>query len=323
MTRTHLIHGLRIRSEVALDAPAVEAGDHDVEIRWGERRMIPDRAPAGTLRAALEVPGRSWLVSRTTGAYVLRLAELVDFEFDAGLGAIAVHLAPEVAEEVASLLIGGVLATLIVLRGHCVLHASAVAGERGVVAFVGQAGTGKTTVAALCCAAGSTLVSDDALRVERDGAGGSCFSGSHELRLRSQASELASLLSVHAGRRTADQRVAVRAAPAPLGRLPLAAIVAPVCVHGGSRLQVERLRGASAMFELVRHPRTLGWIDPEPARRDFEVMCELAEVVPVYRARLPWGPPFAVSWGEQLLDQIGARSRRKKGAALTAGGRSW
>lgn len=66
------------------------------------------------------------------------------------------------------------------------VHRSPDAEEVGgrAVAFIGSSGIGKTTLKALCCAAGARLVTDDVLRVEpRDGEGW-CFHGTCTLRLR-------------------------------------------------------------------------------------------------------------------------------------------
>jgi hypothetical protein len=60
-----------------------------------------------------------------------------------------------------------VLPLAAVLQGLDVLHASAVAWDRGVVAFVGPSGAGKTTLATRLVARGATLITDDGLALER------------------------------------------------------------------------------------------------------------------------------------------------------------
>ena len=59
-----------------------------------------------------------------------------------------------------------VLPLAAVLQGLDVVHASAVACEGGVAAFVGPSGAGKTTVATRLVARGASLVTDDALALE-------------------------------------------------------------------------------------------------------------------------------------------------------------
>ena len=86
-----------------------------------------------------------------------------------------VHADPDADDGVPSLFLGGALAAAVALRGACVLHASAVQTENLVIAFVGSSGMGKTTVAALCCASGARLVTDDVLRVTAEQGRAWCF----------------------------------------------------------------------------------------------------------------------------------------------------
>jgi hypothetical protein len=73
------------------------------------------------------------------------------------------HVAPvDVARDAVSLdLIGVVLPYAMHLRGAWCVHASAVVVDDGVIAFVAESGTGKSTLAAACLQAGASLVSDD------------------------------------------------------------------------------------------------------------------------------------------------------------------
>jgi hypothetical protein len=311
VTRTYALHGLRVRSQVQLDAPVVDPGPSDLHVRLGPRRSVPDAAPAGRLLAHLELPGGSSSLAAIDGAgYTLRIHSLCDFELDRELRGIQVHLAPDADTELASLFMGSVLAVALALKGCCVLHGSAVEVGGRALAFVGASGMGKTTVAAMFCVAGARLVTDDVLRVECRQERAWCFSGSSELRLRPAAAELAEKLESSVRRDTVDKRFAVRAAPAATGRLGLGAIVAPVWALGTEKLVIERLRGTDAMLELVRFPRTVGWVDSETARRDFGVLASLAREVPIYRAGLPWGPPFRADVAQALLASIGPDASR-------------
>ena len=91
------------------------------------------------------------------------------------------------------IMIRGSLAALqLYLRGHLVLHASAVQLVDHAVAFIGHSGMGKSTLATLMCADGSgTVITDDVLRVDKnsDRSPGS-KTGQPEVRLRSGAEGL-------------------------------------------------------------------------------------------------------------------------------------
>ena len=72
-------------------------------------------------------------------------------------------------EDTATYLLGPVLGWLLRLRGIVCLHASAVVVEGKVVAFVGEAGAGKSTTAAAFAQAGYPILSDDIVAlVEKD-----------------------------------------------------------------------------------------------------------------------------------------------------------
>ena len=72
-------------------------------------------------------------------------------------------------EDAATYLLGPVLGLLLRFRGVTCLHASAVAFEDSIVAFVGAEGAGKSTTAAAFARSGCAVVSDDVVAiVERD-----------------------------------------------------------------------------------------------------------------------------------------------------------
>lgn len=302
-SHTYRVHGLRVRSEVPLPAP-IEGGGPDIEVAVGDRRHVPDAPPDGDLLAHLDLPvGSSSLVSRR-GGYLLRIHGLCEFEIDLGVRTIVAHLALSAEEELLAVLLGGALSTALTLAGRCILHASAVEWGDGAIAFVGASGMGKTTVAALCCAAGAALVADDALWVEYEDERAWCATGFLELRLRTGADSLTPTLKGKRRVSSLDQRVCIRPIPTTSSRLPIRAVVTPQCVRDLRDLQVARLRAAEAVLELLRYPRSLGWIDPGPARRSFDVLTEVASVMPVYRASIPWGPSFDPSVAANLLAAV-------------------
>lgn len=298
------MHGLCVRSSVRIDAPAVRAAHCDIEIRWGERRIIPDAPPDGRLLSRLSFPQGGSSLTASADGYVWRVDGVCEFVVDRAVRHARVHLAPDADDEQAGLFVGSFLAKMLVLDGCCVLHASAVSLGARAVAFVGASGAGKSTVAALCCAAGARVVTDDVLRVEVSDGAGWCYGGSHELRLRPGAAEVVECLGASPNRATIDGRTAVLPGAGEGVMFRLAAFVAPRAVRDGG-LKVERLRGSAALMEVVRSPRTIGWTDAWPARRDLDVLAALVASVPVYRAQLPWGAKLSSVLGQTLLDRLG------------------
>lgn len=83
---------------------------------------------------------------------------------------IIVDPLPGVEERIIRLpLLGAVLAVLLHQRGFLVLHASAVAINGGVVAFLGEKGQGKSTMAASLYARGHTMMADDVVALDFGG----------------------------------------------------------------------------------------------------------------------------------------------------------
>ena len=161
------------------------------------------------------------------------------------------------------------------------------------LAIVGSPGAGKSTLAALLCAAGARLVADDALRVDATDSGAVCFPGSRGLRLEAGRREPRRRGS--RGRRWGRPRtggspcVPARSADAPLR---LGAVLVPEPSREARTLQVRRLGAMEGLQELLRYPRLTMWRASEPIGRLFELTAEVAQGLPVYRATVPWGPPF-------------------------------
>ena len=130
----------------------------DVEVRLGQALEANSfEAEEENLRADLDVGRLAW---PGVGRFSLRAGRQVLVEPQAGASEHTLR----------SLLLGPVLATVLFQRGFLVLHASAVAlrdahGNWGAVAFLGESGEGKSTMAAALHARGFPLVADDIIAV--------------------------------------------------------------------------------------------------------------------------------------------------------------
>jgi len=80
---------------------------------------------------------------------------------------IVIDPIPDVEERLLRLpLLGTILATLLHQRGYLVLHASSVAIDGGAVIFLGNKGSGKSTMAATLYGRGHQLISDDVVAID-------------------------------------------------------------------------------------------------------------------------------------------------------------
>jgi hypothetical protein len=307
-----VLYGLRVRSEIPLPGrPGVGTEPFDLEIVKGADIAPPVEPPPGTRIAHSELSADQWytFTRLPSGEFLLRYAGLCDFVVDADLRRAVVHTGRGAdGDMVPVLATGALLSFVLIMSGEPVLHASAVDIGGRALAFVGRSGMGKSTMATLCCAAGGRLITDDVLRLT-PGPAPRCYLGTGELRLRIAAAELAeSFGDVPDSRPTADGRDAL--SPEVWGRdlVPLAAIVVPLPNHEASTFRVVRLGPMDALTALVAFPRILGWQEPPTSARQFKLMGEVSNAVPVYAVDVPWGPPFAPDLVPEMLAALESTS---------------
>ncbi len=334
MTSDVLLHGLRIRSDLELHqgrplTDAGTAGEADLEIVTGPTMAADSGRPeAATVIRRANSGGRAgaaayddlpteWyrFVHDPDGGYRLRYASVCDFLVDAGLRRVEVRPVTGADPDMVSVFAGGALpAFVLVMRGEPVLHASVVDVGGRAVAYVGQSGMGKSTLAGLTCAAGGRLVTDDVLRLETAGAADTastaavprCYLGGGELRLRTTAGALTDRFdSAPTTRRTGDGRDALRMVPSESELLPLGGIVIPFPDRAATGLTLDRLDPVRAVLALVSFPRFIGWEDRVTQAQQFQLLGDVCDRVAVHTAQVPWGPPFPDQLVEQILDGTG------------------
>jgi hypothetical protein len=335
--RLYRIHGLLVESEIALHGRELEVDADgptahrerdsvsdlvpDYRVLEGEPRDCPQSPPPGRKLAEIPDDGfRYWAVEtgHDPGCWTLRYAGICDVTLDRACRRIVVHRAYAANPGLIPIFVeGNVLAHALAADGLLALHASAVEVAGRALAILGPSGAGKSTLAAVLCAAGARLVADDVLRVDATGTGAICFPGTRGLRLRPAAASLRSGIPAAVVEQTADGRSKVlpmRHADAPLN---LYAAVVPELSREAKDLELRQLGAMEGLQELLRHPRLAAWQAPEPIARLFELTADIARGLPVYRATVPWGPPFPRKLAEGLLAGvgIGAIPERETGVA--------
>jgi hypothetical protein len=314
MTQDILLYGLRIRSVIPLPGRPVPAGPDgpiDVEITVCVEAYGDGGAPPGTVLAHHELSPTQWytFTRLEDASFLLRFANICDFAVDASLHCVEARVTEGGAslDQVAVFAAGALLSFILVMKGEPILHASAVDVGGAALAFVGRSGMGKSTMATLCCAAGGHLVTDDVLRLTT-GEPPRCYLGPDEIRLRAWAAELTSTFpEPPAQRRTDDGRDAVQV---PLGAaqlLPLGVVVVPLPDRSVTEVALKRLDGMQSLLSLLSFPRIVGWVDPVAHAQQFKLLSDVARQVPVYQARIPWGPPFPDCVVDDILEGTGMR----------------
>ncbi len=162
ISRRYFLYQLRISSDFELSGRVVDDHEYDLEF---VRANSADAQPfeltdltrqynSPTSGAVLYVDG-SWIC--------LRYPEIADFFVSEGKRVVC-YLDPNASEAIVkSLLQGPVCAVLLEMRGSPCLHASAVQVNDHAVAFLGMAGSGKSSLATRFVWQDYPLVTDDIL----------------------------------------------------------------------------------------------------------------------------------------------------------------
>lgn len=134
-------------------------------------------APARRQAALEAAPFHRWTMPdgscwtefyRVADAYLLRFPGLADFEVSADGGAVIGIPAPATsAATLQHLYLNQVLPLALSRRGSLVFHASAVEVDSGAIAFIGESGRGKSTLAAALAVAGCRVLTDDGLVLQQ------------------------------------------------------------------------------------------------------------------------------------------------------------
>ena len=298
--------GLNIEAPFEAGPAAPRGAAPDVVVAsGGGRRPVFDET--GEVIAEMGAPARPiYTVYRLAEGYLQRFHGRCDFVVDEGLSEVRYWTAPGFDDALVPVFFVGTVASLLLtLRGRAVLHGTTVSWRGRTVAFVGGSGKGKTTLAALCCAAGARLVCDDVVPLVHptEGSGAACCGLGHELRLRPTAREVADLFPAPGPprRTTADGRLVLRPEVASEEENLLSVLVIPRPSRSSGAVRLRRLGPTEAVTQLLSNSR-LPALRPLPLQaRYFAVATALATDVPVVEAEVPWGPPFSTSSALEVM----------------------
>jgi hypothetical protein len=273
----YFAYGLGIHSELPLPELVAAEANADVVIRVDRvRRSVPGEAPSSdTFRAT---PAGASIHYEKVGTFLIRGGAEITVDPDPAADAYQLRLA----------IVGPVFSILLHQRGRLVLHASAVKINARAIVFLGGAGWGKSTTAALFLARGHALISDDIVSVFFDESASPLIDPAYPLlKVWPEAADSIGE-DVRASPRV-NPRIEKRA-----HRVTRAFSIAAVplgCVYvlgEGARAEIEPLMPKDAFIELVRHTfvvQLLQATESQPAH--FRQCSALASGVPVRRLKRP------------------------------------
>ena len=194
---------------------------------------------------------------------------------------------PLTIEDTATYFLGPVLGLVLRLRGVTCLHASAVAMGQRAVAFVGDAGAGKSTTVAALARKGFAALSDDIVALEeRDGQffvtpayPYICLWPESVVALYGSAEALPKFAATYEKRCLSLPKEALRFASEPV-RL---ACVYVLGARGEGPARVEQVPARPAFVTLVANTYATNMLDSAMRAREFETLGRLMQTVPVKR----------------------------------------
>lgn len=181
---SYVAYGLEIRSELQL--PELTPGAPSTRVSAGQ--LVVRLGSVGQVPAKLDADGMGFWATAHEACHVVEKAGAFLVR---GGSEIVVDPAPEVEDRVLRLsILGPALALILHQRGFLVLHASVVARGGEALAFLGNNGWGKSTVAAALHAKGYDLVADDVAAITIDDAAPRVLPGFPQVKLWPEAAAL-------------------------------------------------------------------------------------------------------------------------------------
>jgi hypothetical protein len=290
------VAGLVIASSIRLD-PLPPAAGSPRRADWclSAARASPEQDPATWFRRWYDPDGRLWLsFGRLEEGFRLRFAHSAVFDVNPATRLIRVRREPGTpTRTLRHIFLNQVLPLLAASEERLVLHASAVTGPGGAIAFVGPGGLGKSTLAGAMTRRGHSLLTDDALVLEWRDARVAVRPTFPELRLWPDSSRALAaggrLRTARTAHYTTKRRVAdpggARFDPRlrRLARLYLLERAA----RGGGPVRFESVSPRDAVVALVRCAFVLDTGDRALMRGTFDHLTALVSAVPVFRLRYP------------------------------------
>jgi hypothetical protein len=247
-------------------------------VRHGAReRVLPDAAE-GKVEIWKGNDGFEAYGYSAAGLHWAHLPGTASFCFAADSNVVAIpepDVPPEIVEDA---YFRNVLPLVIQLRGHEVLHASAVVTRAGLLVICGVSGAGKSTFAYGLSQRGCSLWADDAVALDIDEAPITAFPVPFSLGLRSDASRFFGRES-----RIAATTVAARSVPFAVMTLE------PALGHASRVVDITSLEPAAAFTALLPHAYFFRLSDAARNAVMLDRYLRLASSVPTFAVRFRRG----------------------------------
>jgi len=253
--------------------------------------------------------GRIWMACAKHGTgYLIRFPELAEFVVSKDGRDIGVFGGADTpADTIRHLFLDQVFPLSLSLRGELALHAGAIATPAGAVAFLGETGYGKSTIAASFVQAGFPLLSDDCLLVREHNGGIVALPSYPGLRLWPDA--VASLSIDMAGARAVahysqKQRVLLAPGCADAGAVPLRRIYVLAPDDAAEAVSIEPLARRDTLIELLTHAYRLELHERRAIATELDRVDRVCRGCAIKRLRFPWAFASLPGVREAVLEDL-------------------
>ena len=254
--------------------------------------------------------GSKWLsFARIESGYLLRFPALADFTVSLDGQSICCHLRNECPPEtMRHLLLNQVIPITLSQLGKLVLHASACATPRGVMAFMGTTGMGKSTLAASFGLQGFPILTDDCLLVEKHDDKIACVSSYTGLRLWpesvsalfEQEPELQPMAHYTDKKRVLFDQATLEGAHF----LKSVYVLTQANDEQGNGVTIIPLSSSEALFEIIKHTFQLDVTDQQRLGQAFKRYEWLARSIPFFRLTYPRNHAFLPTVQTTILNHL-------------------
>lgn len=284
------IYGVSIRCEIRLNFPSRPLSSRpDVTLFFAPPDWL---APFAAHQPAVADPSAWYLhFPCPDGSHYLRWQNLFEFVVSPDGRSVGCRkLERATIESFQTYLLGQVLSFALVKQGHEPLHSTVVVVDGKGVAFLGECGYGKSTLAAAFLHAGYPVLTDDLLMM-RDLGGNCCgFPGAPRIKLFPEVAQRFLPRQAAGTPMNPDtEKLIIPLEPRQSCAVPvpLRAFYALNSTQGSSDIAFTPLTGTEAFIELIRSTFNLRLVDPNRLQRQFMNAERLLSGIPIRRLTYP------------------------------------
>ena len=311
---TYSLYGLTLRSAIPLPCPNVEqsVAAPDIELLECGRAEILEACNQD--RISFREQGFWQCSIFADGSAHVAWKEHFEFVVSASAKQVRWRKLQEVPNEVFfTYFLGQVLSYCLLARGIEPLHATAIIVDDQAIAFLGDSGFGKSTLAATFLQRGYPLLTDDVLALEFSGENVWARPGIARVKLNPDAAD-----TVFGGRRSIPMNSFTSKMIFPLNDaqhgnrvVPLQALYVLPHKPSKSRILIRRLSGRSSFLPIVQNTFNDTVLHPDRLKQQFAVAARLASVIPIKRLSYPRRLEMLPAVADAILADVSRESKSR------------